>query len=295
MIINLLRLILGFVEFEAKGGFSERFLNLCTINGITLWNVINDGVKVKACTDIKSYKRIRKSAHNSGMRVRITAKHGLPFFVKNNKARVGILIGAVLAVSFLAFSSCVIWDVEISGNDYVKSEALLESLEKNGVRVGALKGDIDTVSIAENLLEEYPEISWASINIFGTKAALEVKENTKKPDIINSDKPTNVVARKDGQILLVQGYRGTNAVKEGDVVVKGDLLISGITLMADGSEKLVHSFGKVYANTISRFDGEEALKKDVKLLKNAGVNYKIYLLGLEIPLYFRCEGKELYS
>lgn len=48
MIINFLRLILGFVEFEAKGGFPERFLNLCTVNGITLWQVQNDGVKVKA-------------------------------------------------------------------------------------------------------------------------------------------------------------------------------------------------------------------------------------------------------
>ena len=62
MIINFLRLILGFGEFEAKGGFPERFLNLCTVNGITLWQVQNDGVKVKACTSVKAYKNIKKSA-----------------------------------------------------------------------------------------------------------------------------------------------------------------------------------------------------------------------------------------
>ena len=58
VLITFLRMLFGFVEFEAIGGFPERFLNLCYINGITLWNVQNDGVKVKACTPIKAYRNI---------------------------------------------------------------------------------------------------------------------------------------------------------------------------------------------------------------------------------------------
>lgn len=294
MIINFLRLLLGFVEFEASGGFPERFLNLCTINGITLWNVQNNGVKVKACTGAKSYKNIRKSAKKSGMKVRITRKRGLPFFIKNNKARVGILVGFFVAVSFLVFSSCVLWEIDVSGNSRIKSETLLESLEGYGVRVGVIKSKIDTLTIEDELLKEYPEISWVSINIFGTKAVLEVKENSEKPKIADDKTPTNVVAKKDGQIILVEGYRGTNAVKEGDVVVKGDLLISGITTNADGSEKTVHATGKVFAETRSSVSGSASKVQVNKILRNTEIKYYLYVLGIDIPMFFKCKGETLY-
>ena len=69
MLVRVLRSVLGYVEFEAFGGFAERFINLCTLNGINLWDVKNDGVKVCACTDFDGYKKMRKCARNSGMRL----------------------------------------------------------------------------------------------------------------------------------------------------------------------------------------------------------------------------------
>ena len=56
--IQLLRLLKGYVSFTAEGGFPERFINLCNSNGIVLWDVQNDGVKVKAFTTTKDFKRI---------------------------------------------------------------------------------------------------------------------------------------------------------------------------------------------------------------------------------------------
>ncbi|MBQ6936079.1 MAG: sporulation protein YqfD [Clostridia bacterium] len=295
MIINLLRLILGFVEFEAKGGFPERFLNLCTVNGITLWQVQNDGVKVKACTSIKAYKNIKKSARNSGMKVKIIRKRGFPFFVKNNRARVGVLVGISLVVLFLAMSSCMLWNIEVSGNTRIKSEVLMESLNNNGVRIGVLKSKIDTIAVQNELLDEYKDLSWVSINIFGTKAVLEVKENSEKPEMEDDKTPMNIVAGKDGQIVLVEGHKGTNIVKEGDVVVRGDLLISGVTLNSDGSEKTTHASGKVFAKTITDVYGECDTKSSGDVLKSSGYKYYLYALGGEIPLFLKCKGEKLYK
>lgn len=295
MIINLLRLLLGFVEFEASGGFPERFLNLCTINGITLWNVQNDGVKVKACTSLKGYQNIRKSARKSGMKVKITRKRGAPFFIRNNKVRAGILVGISVAVLFLVYSSCVLWDVEVSGNEKIKSEALLESLENNGVKIGVFKSRLDTISIEGEILREYPDLAWVSINIFGTKAVLEIKENTAKPEIEDDKTPMNIVAEKDGQIVLIQGHRGTNAVKEGDVVVKGDLLISGVTTNSDGSEKTVRATGKVFAKTQGSINVHTSVTKSSKILEATDIKVYLYLLGIDIPLSYKSKGEELYN
>ncbi|MBR3788620.1 MAG: sporulation protein YqfD [Clostridia bacterium] len=295
MIINFLRLILGFVEFEAKGGFPERFLNLCTVNGITLWQVQNDGVKVKACTSVKAYKNIKKSARNSGMKVKIVRKRGLPFFIKNNRARAGVLVGLSLVVFFLALSSCMLWNIEVIGNEKIKSEVLMESLSNNGVRIGVFKSKIDTIAIQNELLDEYKDLSWASINIFGTKAVLEVKENSEKPKMADDKIPMNIIAKKDGQIVLVEAHKGTNVVKEGDVVVKGDLLISGVTLNGDGSEKTIHATGKVFANTLTNINGECGVEVIGNVLKTSENKYYLYALGGEIPLFLKCKGEKLYE
>ena len=295
MIIKLLRLLLGYVEFQATGGFPERFLNLCNINGITLWNVQNDGVKVKACTPIKAYRNIRKPAHKSGMKVKITRKRGLPFFVKYNKARVGVLIGAFVSVVLLFLSSCVLWDVEVTGNTKIKNEELLESLSGYDVRVGSVKSEIDTKSVESQLLKEYPELSWASINIFGMKAVLEVKENKDMPEIIDDNIPMNIVAKKDGRIILVNGYSGTNVVKEKDVVLSGDLLISGIKINQDGSERAVRAKGKVFAETTTNLSAEISRFQEVKVISETDIRHKIYVLGVEIPLWVKCKGEKLYN
>ena len=295
MIIKLLRLLLGYVEFQATGGFPERFLNLCNINGITLWNVQNDGVKVKACTPIKAYRNIRKPAHKSGMKVKITRKRGLPFFVKYNKARVGVLIGAFVSVVLLFLSSCVLWDVEVTGNTKIKNEELLESLSGYDVRVGSVKSEIDTKSVESQLLKEYPELSWASINIFGMKAVLEVKENKDMPEIIDDNIPMNIVAKKDGRIILVNGYSGTNVVKEKDVVLSGDLLISGIKINQDGSERAVRAKGKVFAETTTNLSAEISRFQEVKVISETNIRHKIYVLGVEIPLWVKYKGEKLYN
>lgn len=294
MIIKLLRLLLGYVEFQATGGFPERFLNLCNINEITLWNVQNDGVKVKACTLIKAYKNIRKPAHKSGMKVKIIRKRGLPFFAKYNKARVGVLIGVFVSVLLLFLSSCVLWDVEVTGNTKMKSEELLESLSGYNVKVGSVKSKIDTKSVESQLLKDYPELSWVSINIFGMKAVLEVKENKEMPEIVDDNIPMNIVAKKDGKIILVNGYSGTNVVKENDVVLKGDLLISGVKISQDGSERIVRAKGKVFAETTTKLTAEVSRFQELKATSEIGIRYKLYVLGAEIPLWVRCKGEKLY-
>ena len=38
--LYLLRLITGYVKFRAAGRFPERFMNLCRLNGIILWDII---------------------------------------------------------------------------------------------------------------------------------------------------------------------------------------------------------------------------------------------------------------
>lgn len=247
--IQILRLLKGYVSFTAEGGFPERFINLCNNNGIFLWDVKNNGVKVKACTTTRDFKRINSAAENSGMEIKDVSERGLKSFVKRYKYRCGLCFGALIAVLVIAFLSGSIWEVEILSEDSVNVEAFTESLAESGVKKGARKSKIDILKVQEEMMLKHSNLLWISVNIFGSKAQVEISTVTRKKETTDMKTPANVVAKKDGVVTLVKGYYGVNSVKEGENVVKGTLLISGVGQYADGSEYFTHAKGEVYAKT----------------------------------------------
>ncbi|MBO7274092.1 MAG: sporulation protein YqfD, partial [Clostridia bacterium] len=72
-------------------GFPDRFINLCTKNGIPLWNIKNVGGRLSASTTIQGYLNIRECAKKSGMNVRVVEKKGLIFFLKKQALFVAFL------------------------------------------------------------------------------------------------------------------------------------------------------------------------------------------------------------
>lgn len=288
--IKLLRLLKGYVEFCAEGGFPERFINLCKIHGISLWNVKNDGVKVYACTTEADFKRLSLPAENSGMTLELIKIKGLKNFLKRHKWRCGAAFGIVMAFAFWFFMSGFIWEVEVLATDGVNVEHFTESLAELGIKVGARKSKIDIIDVQNQLMNEYKELLWVSVNIFGGKAQIEMSEFVKQKDIIDTKTPVNLVASKKGRIVLVKGYRGVNAVKEGDNVTEGSLLISGVGLNADGSEYFVHAKGEVYAkteNTQKRTCNKKE-KREISFENNG--RYFLYVFSLKIPLGLKTVG-----
>lgn len=287
--ISIIRYFSGCVEFCAQGGFPERFLNLCKLNDISLWNVKNDGVKVEACTSAKEFERLEKPAKNSGMTVRTLETKGIPFWARRHKWRCGLLVGLVVAVCFVWYMSGFIWEVEIAQEEGVKIIGFTENLENLGVKAGARRSKIDIPAVQEKLLEIYPELSWVSLNIFGDKALVEYTPATPAPEITDTLTPSNIVAKKSGRIVLMEGYTGTNEVKEGANVSEGSLLISGVVTNSDGSESLCRATGKVFAEAKNKFTATTPCENKLYTGNELKVRYRIDLFGLEIPLGFSPE------
>ncbi len=281
--IKLLRLLCGYVVFEASGGFCERFLNLCKINNLNLWNIKNDGVKVIAFTTASEFTLIKKPARNAGMEINVVKECGLPFFIKRHKWRCGALAGVFLVFVAVWFLSGFIWEVEVVTDNGVKIENFTDCLADMGVETGARKSKIDVLQVQESLLDTFSELSWVSINIFGTKAQVEYMYAKPQKDIADNINPTNVVSSKAGEIVHVEGYAGQNVVKIGDCVVKGSLLISGVTKNADLSEDLVHARGKVFAKTENEICSITEDNLNGFLTNKVNSVYKLIFFGLKIP------------
>ncbi len=246
-IIELIRYLFGYVNFTAYGGFADRFINLCAKDSVPLWNIRNTGGRITASTTVKGYLSIRNAAKKSGMRVIHTDKKGLRFFIRRNKARVGILAGALISALLVAVLSQFVWSVSVVGNTTLENDYILSLFENYGVKVGAKISDLDLKGIAARAVNENQQFSWAAVNRKGAVVVIEVRETTKSPEMYDSSVPTNVVASEDGVVLSVDVLYGTAEIKSGSAVTKGDLLISGIISHSDGSETPVHADGHVKA------------------------------------------------
>ncbi len=288
--IQILRLLKGYVVFCAEGGFPERFINLCNIRGINLWNVKNDGVKVIAFTTEREFEELKTPAENSGMTLKIIKYRGLKAFAKRHKWRCGAVLGIVLAFCFWFFMSGYIWEVEIIETDGVNVEDFTESLANLGVKIGARKSKIDIIQVQNQLMNKYNNLLWVSLNIFGGKAQVEMSEFVEQKEIIDTKKPVNIVAKKKGEIVLVKGYNGVNAVKEGDNVTKGSLLISGVVKNFDGSEYFTHAKGEVYARTTNNEKIFCPYKNKAMTTCKKELRYYLYIFSLKIPLGFETKG-----
>lgn len=284
LFLNFLRFLSGYVSFTARGGFAERFINLCRLNKIILWELKNSNGVISACTDCASYKKIRSVARKSGMKVRIRRKHGLPFFLERHNRRIGVVAGVIFGAAVILILSTRIWSIDVIGNVTVPPEKIIGVFEELGVKKGVSGSKIDIKSTEFAALQRLEELSWLNINISGSKAVIEVREAVESPEIENDNTPADIVAAKDGIITIIRPFNGTAEEEVGNIVVKGDLLISGIEENGDLTVSFCKAKGYVVARTSRNLEYVQPEKitvmKPVSNKKHLIINF----LSFEIPL-----------
>lgn len=284
LLLRFLRFIFGYVGFTARGGFPERFINLCRHNKIILWELKSRNGVISACVDREGYKKIRPVARKSGMRVRISRKYGLPFFLARHSRRVGVLIGACLCLAVLLILSTRIWSIDVTGNVRVPAETVLGVFEELGVRRGVAGSRIDITATEIEALRRLPELSWLNINISGSAALIEVRETVKSPELAEDGAPTDIVAARDGQIVILRPFNGTQEQKIGNPVLKGDLLISGIEQNKDLTVSFCKASGYVVARTSREVTAAQSAKITAKKAVSQSKSYVLDFLFFSIPL-----------
>ncbi len=284
--IKLIRFFKGYVNFVCTGGFPERFINLCNIYGITLRNTKTDKNSLSASTDINSFRKIKPCVKNSGMRIRITKKGGLPFILNRYTRRKGLFAGIVASIILIAYLNNFIWITEVRGNNFFTENQITEICREYGVFSGARKKDIDVSAINKQIKNDYENISWFALNIYGLQATLEVSERTDKTNIYDKNTPCNIVSGEDGVVLELITLSGTPQIKTGSAVTDGDILISGVIEKTDGSQKFVHARGSAKIRTNKTITSETQQKITVTKRTDKKICYELTFFGIKIPLHF---------
>ena len=287
MIFAFLSLLRGYLVVEARGMFLERFINLAIKNNIFLWDIkkiSKDTMTLKI--SIVGFKKIRKAAFTAKTRVRIKERKGLPIFLHKHKKRKAFLAGLFLFAAIISALSSFIWSVEITGIEKIDENVLKDELKYCGIDIGALKYNHSAQEIKREMMLQNPDIAWIWVDIKGTRAFVQVRERTEKPDVIPEDEPCNIVADTDGVIAETVVLNGRVVVSEGDVVKKGDLLVSGVDDTTYTGPVTYHSEGEIYAFTWHEDGGVFPLTRtEREKTGKTQSRFSLKIVNFEVPVY----------
>lgn len=228
----------GYVKIRAKGFSAERFMNLAAYRGVYLWDVTQTGASMTMKAAGGSIEILEACAQKTGCTMEILGWGGLPAFLGRFRKRQVWTAGLLFFAAGLYFLSSFIWMVEVEGNERLAKEDILSFCGEMGLRPGGWKRNVDTEEVTKRLLEEFPDLSWVSVGIRGTDATIRLAETIEKVELVDQETPCDMIASADGVILQITAERGTPLVAAGDVVQKGDILISSELLIGlEGEEQ----------------------------------------------------------
>ncbi len=250
-------LLFGYVALTVRGR-PERFLSAASRLGVPLFSVSKTGADVlSAKVTPPDARKLLKSGLIT--EADVTARRGLPYFLKKRRKRLGFLIGFALFFAVIFYLFSFIWDVNVYGLETIDEKELMSALTAEGVFIGGRLSSLDAADAEFSLYSQFLNIKWIQIEKRGTTVNVYLKEGEIRSLPVPENTPADVVASKDGVVLYVAAYGGHAVAKDGDVVKKGDLLISGAYLNEKGEERETRAYGKVMANTVNIIEAEVPL------------------------------------
>jgi len=285
--LYIYRFLGGFLTVEFYGIYPEKVLNLCAKNGIYIWSAKYKKQRIVCKITVRDFLKLRTILRKSGIRAHILEKKGFPFFIKRYNSRFGIFFGFIIFLSFLQVMSGYIWVVRVVGNEQVPTQKILTDCQNIGIKAGIRKSKINAKADAQELLLENNKLAWGSFNVEGCILTVNVTEITNEKK--QAGDAANLVAVADGVIKRIDVKAGDCVVKVGDIVSKGDVLVSGVIETLTGT-RFVHSKGEIIAQTKTEIRFEEPLLRtqffDTGKYKKKRV---LEIFTLKIPLFLGSE------
>jgi similar to stage IV sporulation protein len=213
---------------QVEGLSLERFLNMAAEQGINVFDARRISYTVlRAGVSARGYSKLNKL---DSRRYTISAGKGfgMPFWLKRLFKRKALLAGLALIALGLTAASQFIWEITVDGVSHYEGTKIKSELEEMGLKPGVWKGNLDLKHMTTAVLIAHDEIAWMDINYSGVVVVVKIVPADLPPDVYDEKKSCNIIARKDSLIESVIQLAGRAAVKKGDTVRAGDVLISGV-------------------------------------------------------------------
>ncbi len=277
-------LIFGYRKIKINADDLSKITSTFINNGISS-TIGNDGTIIVRERD---YNKIRNIMQG---RMEFSISEPMGIYGKWIKLRhkKTLFVSLVISLLIFMFSSNLIWDIRVEGNESIPDSEIVYELSKQGLEVGGFWKSVDKSAAEYAFLRNNEKISWININRRGTVAYVNViEQNEDEKNTQAENTYTNIVANEDAVIEEITVKSGTVLVKPGDVVKKGDILIAGIYSTESGG--LCRAEGSVIGRVDDRIEVNLMRNQDVRVQsgrKIYSVTLKFFKFSLNIFKLYR--------
>jgi len=246
--------LLGFTVLRVSGDSTTDFFELCRDMECTPKGLKRVGKSAALCCSFTRYTaaRLLAAAREREIDVSLVKNGGLPTLWLRFIRRPALVIGTVAALFLFFASRLFLWEVALEGYERIGEAELRAELAEIGLERGAFLPRLDTDSLTLLLRQRDARIGYATVNVVGTVAFVQIRESEPTPTPLPHS-PANLVAKKDGVVLLPMIYEGECLVTIGERVRAGQMLASGVIDSERGGFRLTRAAGQVLARTEEQF------------------------------------------
>ena len=249
--INSLR---GKTEIKASGASTELFINSCMGLGVRLIRVRKESsTEIWACIPSSHLSLAENAAYKSCCEIDMVRSRGGRRLLSAALKRLSAVIMAAVLFGIVLWSYFFVWEIDIKGNDSVSDGEILSVLAEAGVSCGKFWPAFSADSIRSIVLAEIPELSWITVNMHGAEAEVIAVERKAVPELVFEGEASDIVAEAGGFVTAVNALVGQAAVKRGDAIEPGELLISGAVESSYAPPRFVRAYGSVEAQINCEF------------------------------------------
>ena len=124
----------GYIRIHVYGRQVNRFINLCSRNGIRLWKITYDMQNaLKASICLRDFYDLKPFLRKTKTKLRVVSRKGFPFWCYRHPRMRWFWIFLLVFACFGIYSLGFVWKIEIQGNNHISTEEILDCLGENKV------------------------------------------------------------------------------------------------------------------------------------------------------------------
>lgn len=222
-------LFLSYVVVELRGANALLFIGAMQRRGWPIRHIEKKSDYYLFTCTLKIFFSLRPLLRKYHVRVRIQKKKGLYAFLRRLSLRPFLLWGALGALLLYLWSFSLIWNVQLTGEISSYEELVRIWLMEKNLYPGRAIAALDTLALSEELLIDFPALSFAQLTMRGVTLEVEIYQTIPPKPSVEIGKELPLLADRAGKVTSLTVLRGTPAVKVGTWVEKGEVLIYGHT------------------------------------------------------------------
>lgn len=286
MLQQIIRWLLGDVTFRISGQLPWYFLSRAAKMGFGLWGMEEREDGVFAHVGRGVWPKLSELAASSGCTLEKIEESGPYGVLLRLWGRKGLIVGFVLACLLLGQMSGRIWGISVNGCEETDPQQVLAAAADCGIEVGASMA-FDAHASSGAVMRRLPEVSWLSVNTRGCFVEIELREAVPAPEPLHETGLSIVRASREGQIVSCRALAGQLLTAPGDVVERGEMLVTGLLETPDGRYLFQNAEAEILARTYRSFSTEFPVETEETVpTGEVQVRRSFRLFSLSFPLTF---------